>query len=339
MPGLNTFRRLMVPPALAGWVMLGAMAAGCVGQNRGALPGLTAQPAAQLAPADLGSGRKLRVVATTGLLAEPAAAVGGGMIDLTVLVPSGADPHDYELAPQDVVRLNEADVILMSGLGYEVFLAKVLGGGQDHPPVVALSDGVAALSIADELAARPAAGNAVPPGEVDPHVWFDPKNVMLWTNHAGQAFSALDPAHAEAYQANASAYIQKIEQVDAWAAEQIAALPESQRKLVADHEVLGYLARRYGFTVVGAINPKTNDLAAPSAQELAALEATLKREAVRAIFVGTYDNHSLADQVGSDTGIPVVPIYLESLSPPGGPAQSYLDFMRFDVQAIVEALK
>ncbi len=309
------------------------------GARSGALATLASVAASELEPVDLSSGRQLKITVTTGLLAEAARAVGGQDVDIRVLVPAGGDPHDYELSPQDVVRLNESDVILMSGLGYEVFLSKILSGTEDHPPVVALSDGVVALMIADEMASQPAAAGKAQPDEADPHVWFDPRNVIQWTENARQAFSALDPGHAAIYSANASAYIDQLGQLDQWAADQVATLPASHRKLVADHEVLGYMARRYGFTVVGAITPKTSDVAEPSARGLAELEAVLRSEGVRAIFVGYYDNHSLADQVGHDAGIPVVPIYLESLSPPDGPAASYLDFVRFDINAVVEALK
>jgi ABC-type Zn uptake system ZnuABC Zn-binding protein ZnuA len=313
--------------------------AGGVVSGSGVSSGMVTVAPADLRPADLRSGRLLKVTATTGLVGEAVGAVGGTEIDLTLLVPTGSDPHDYELSPQDVVSLNDSDVIFMSGLGYEVFLTKLLGGSESHPPVVALSDGIEPLAMTDELASQPAAAGVAKSGEYDPHVWFDPTSVIQWTKNARQALQSLDPSHAQVYQANAAAYIEQVQQLDQWTAGQVSALPSAHRKLVADHEVLGYLARRYGFTVVGAITPETSDVAEPSAKELAALEATLKNEDVRAIFVGVYDNHSLADQVGRDTGIAVVPIYMESLSPPDGPASSYLDFMRYDVGMIVEALK
>lgn len=296
-------------------------------------------PADSLSPIDVVAGHRPKVVATTQLAAEPIRAVGGPDIDLSLLVPAGSDPHGYELSPQDVVEMNNADVIFMSGLGYEVFLAKLIGGAEQHPPIVALSDGVDALTMAEELASQPAAAGRARPGEVDPHVWLDPTSVIQWTENAQAALSALDPAHAAQYAERAGAYIGQLQELDRWAEDQVSSLPESHRKLVADHEVLGYLARRYGFTVVGAITPETSDVAEPSAKDLAALETTLRQEGVRAIFVGVYDNHSLADQVASDTGISVVPLYLENLSPSDGPAMTYIDLVRFDIEAIVEALQ
>jgi manganese/iron transport system substrate-binding protein len=301
--------------------------------------GLTTMAANSLQPVDLSSGRLLRVTATTGLLAEAVRAVGGSDIDLSVLVPTGGDPHDYELSPQDVVRLHDSDVIFMSGLGYEVFLAKLMSGDDAHPPIVALSDGIVPLEMAVELGSQPAAAGEAKPGEYDPHVWFDPNSVIQWTENAATAMAGEDPAHASQYQANAAAYINQLKELDQWGADQVNRLPADQRKLVGDHEVLGYLARRYGFTVVGAITSEASDVAEPSAQQVAALETTLKEQGVRAVFVGVFDNHSLANQIGQDTGVRVVPIYFESLSPAGGPATTYLDFFRYDLSQIVEALK
>jgi ABC-type Zn uptake system ZnuABC Zn-binding protein ZnuA len=108
--------------------------------------------------------------------------------------------------------------------------------------------------------------------------------------------------------------------------------------LVTDHRVLGYFAARYGFRQVGAVVPGFSSLAEPSARELAALEAQVEALDVPAIFVGTTVNPALAERVAADTGAAVVPIYTESLTPPGGPAPSYLELMRYNVAAIVGAL-
>jgi ABC-type Zn uptake system ZnuABC Zn-binding protein ZnuA len=128
-------------------------------------------------------------------------------------------------------------------------------------------------------------------------------------------------------------------QLDTWAASQLGGLPEGARNVATGHAVLGYLAQRYGLSIVGTIRPGASDLSEPSARELADLEDRLQNQAVGAIFVGVFDNHTLADRVGTDTGIPVVPLYLESLSRANGPAATYDAFMRFNVAAIVEALK
>ena len=116
-------------------------------------------------------------------------------------------------------------------------------------------------------------------------------------------------------------------------------VPAAQRLLVSDHEVLGYFARAYGFTQVGTLTGSFSSDAAPSAQALAALEDTIRREHIRAIFVTEASNQPLAEQVAGDTGIQSVWLYHASLTDVSGPAPTYLDFMRYNVNAIVAALK
>ncbi len=108
---------------------------------------------------------------------------------------------------------------------------------------------------------------------------------------------------------------------------------------MTDHDALGYLAHEYGFTIVGAVIPSFSTLAEPSAQQLAALQEQIREEGVNALFVGTTVSQRLAQQLAQDLGIALVPIYTGSLSEEGGPADSYIAFMRYNINAIVDALK
>jgi zinc/manganese transport system substrate-binding protein len=315
------------------------LAAACGGAPAGGqssyLPDLTVQPISGLSPVELGAKRPLRVVVTTSMVAEPAAAVGGDLIDLTVLIPRGSDPHEYQPAPRDAVSLSGADVVLASGLGYETFLGKLMGSAGADTPVVSLSEGIQPLAVGGgEMN-----GGTPLPGEVNPHVWLNPQNVITWADNAAGVYAGLDPAQEQTYRDNAKAYIDRLRRLDAWAESQLGGLVGAHRNLVADHAVLDYLAQRYGLGIVATIRPEASDLGEPSARQLADLEDQLRSLKVHAIFVGVYDNHALADQVGQDLGIPVVPLYLESLSPPDGPAGTYEDMIRYDVAAMVEALK
>jgi len=116
-------------------------------------------------------------------------------------------------------------------------------------------------------------------------------------------------------------------------------VPQANRKIVSDHVVFGYFAKRYGFEQVGAVIPSISTLAAPSAQELADLEDVINQLGVRAIFVDSTVNPALSQRIASDTQTKLVPVYSGSLSKADGPAATYLDFMRANVSAIVQALK
>jgi ABC-type Zn uptake system ZnuABC Zn-binding protein ZnuA len=149
----------------------------------------------------------------------------------------------------------------------------------------------------------------------------------------------LDPDNAAIYQANADQYGQELQQLDAWIREQVAQIPTENREIITDHLVFGYFADEYGFTQVGAILPGYSTLAEPSAQELAQTEDAIRNLGVKALFVGETVNSQVAKQVALDTGLQLVFLNTGSLSEEGGQADSYLDYIRYNVEAIVNALK
>ena len=127
--------------------------------------------------------------------------------------------------------------------------------------------------------------------------------------------------------------------MDAWIREQVAQIPPQNRKLVTDHLLFGYFAERYGFEQVGAIIPAYSTAAQPTAQEVAEIENAIRTLGVKAVFVGKTVNPALAQRVAEDTGIRLVGLYHGSLSEPGGEAATYLDYLRYNVTQIVNALK
>ncbi len=297
-----------------------------------ALIGLLA--ACSTTPPDAQSG-KLNVVATTNILGDVVAQVGGEAIDLRVMLPPGADPHSFQPTPQDLADIANADIIFANGLGLETFLAEMVESTATDAELVEVSTGIEAIAAAEDHGEEGEEEH----GEFDPHVWMDPANVMIWADNISAALSAHDPDNATTYAANAAAYQAELAELDAWIAEQVGQLTEAQRVLVTDHDAFSYFAQRYGFTVVGAVFPGVSTLAEPSAQELAELEEAIATLNVPAIFVETTVNPSLAEQVAADTGTLVITLYGGSLSAADGPAATYLDMMRYDVMVIVEALK
>ena len=120
---------------------------------------------------------------------------------------------------------------------------------------------------------------------------------------------------------------------------QVAIIPAENRLLVSDHQTFNYFAVRYGFTQVGTVLPGISDQAEPSGSELAGLQEQITALGVDAIFVGVTANPSLAQRISEDTGVALIPLYTGSLTDSSGPASTYLEFMRYNVTAIVEALK
>ena len=174
---------------------------------------------------------------------------------------------------------------------------------------------------------------------LDPHTWTDPNNVMVWVENIQQALSKQDPANAESYAANASAYTAELKSLDTWIREQVAQVPQDRRMIVTDHTLLGYFADEYGFTQVGALIPGYSTLAEPTAKDLADIEDAIRNQSVPAVFVGNTVNPALAERVAQDTGVRLVYFYTGSLTAPGGDAGTYLEYMRYNVGVIVAALK
>ena len=271
----------------------------------------------------------LNVVATTQIIGDVVNAIGGDSIQLVTLIPPDSDPHAFEPTPQDASRLSAAAVIFSNGFNLEEGLTTLLQANGDR--VTQVSDGVPPIEFAGSTE-EPAGGN-------DPHAWMNPQNVKIWVDNIASSLGKADPANATAYSANAAAYKAKLDELDSWARGQIGELPVAQRVLVTDHEAFGYFADHYGFQIVGALIPSYSTLSEPSAGELADLETAIRQYDVQAVFVGSSMNPALGEQVAADTGIQMVVLYTEALSPADGPAATYLDLIRYDVLAIVGALK
>ncbi len=173
----------------------------------------------------------------------------------------------------------------------------------------------------------------------DPHIWMTPANAMVMVHNIEHALSELDPVNAETYEANAEAYEAELMALDSWVKEQIETIPADNREMVTDHDSFGYYADRYGLNIVGAVIPATTTGAEPSAQELAELQEAIGEFDVQAIFVGTTVNPVVAERVAEDTGITLVPLYTGSLGEAGSGAETYLDYIRLNTTAIVEALQ
>lgn len=286
---------------------------------------------------------KLNVVATSTLIGDVVEQIGGDHVNLSVLVPVGSDPHNYQPVAQDITAVANADVVFVNGLDFEGFLDDLIANAGSAARIVVVSDGITPLEMdaaaAEQEGTETHEDEDLDHGSLDPHVWFDPGNVIIWSQNIAQALADLDAAHAGNYAAQAAAYQTQLRELDEWIQAELSQIPPARRILVTDHDALGYFARKYGFELVGAVIPAFSTAAAPSAREMAQLQQAIAARQVQAIFVGTTVNPTIAAQIAQDTGIQLVSIYTGTLSDEGGPAASYLDFMRYNVTQIVQALQ
>jgi ABC-type Zn uptake system ZnuABC Zn-binding protein ZnuA len=281
-------------------------------------------------------GEKLKVVATTSIVGDVVAQIGGDLIELKILLPVGTDPHSYDPNPQDVVKVAEADVIFANGAGLENFLDNLIESAGAEDVVMYLSEGVDYLFLEDDHGAD---SDVNPHSSLDPHTWTNPGNVKIWVDNIEGKLSGLDPSNAESYLANAERYKNELDALDDWIREQVAKIPEGTRQIITDHAFFGYFADEYGFEQIGALIAGSSTLAEPSAQEMANIEDTITSLMVKAVFVGNTVNPSLAERVAMDTGTKLVFIYTGSLGEPGSGSETYLEYMHYNTSAFVDSLK
>jgi ABC-type Zn uptake system ZnuABC Zn-binding protein ZnuA len=264
------------------------------------------------------------ILTSTPWLADVTQHIAGDRLQVESLLPDGTDPHSYQPTPQDAARLSESKLIIVNGAGYEQFLNSLLGNAGGKTTVVEASAGVSP------------GGEA---GSVDPHMWLDPNNMVIYVANIRDALIRLDPEGASLYKSNADSYIAQLKALDTWIQEQVAPIPPQKRLLITNHESLGYFAKRYGFTVAGAVIKSFSSDASPSAQQLAALIDEVRSSGAPAIFLDASDSNTFAEQIASETGVKVITdLHLESLTS-GPPADTYIDMMKYNVTQIVNALK
>lgn len=264
----------------------------------------------------------LTVLAAETFLADIAQHVAGERVAVESILQPGVDPHEFQATPRDAIRVAEANLLIINGRGYEAWLEKSLEAGGRERLIVDASAGIEAL----------------PPD--DPHLWMNPRNVVTYVENIRDGLSEVDPAGRSTYAANAQAYAGELRELDAWITSEVAAIPVERRVLITNHDALSAFAEAYGFEIAGVVIPGFSSGAAPSAQQLTELIATIRALGAPAIFLDVSENQDLAQQIAAESGARVVTgLYVETLSEADGPAPTYMGMMKHNVRLIVDALK
>jgi ABC-type Zn uptake system ZnuABC Zn-binding protein ZnuA len=267
---------------------------------------------------DGGSGDRIRVVATTGQAADFARAVAGDRAEVTGLLPPNADPHEFELRPDDVKELSGADLVVRSGGDLDEWLEDAIDSSGSDAEV---------LTLGDQVALDPD----------DPHWWQDPRNVIVAVAALRDALIAANPQGAAAYRRGAGNYASRLERLDRAVAACIGKVPKAGRTLVTTHDSLGYYARRYGIRVVGAVIPSRSTAAQPSAGEIAELVETIEREGVKTIFAERSVNPDVEEAVARESGARVGDaLWADTLGPEGSGGGTYIESIASNTAALVE---
>jgi zinc/manganese transport system substrate-binding protein len=278
-------------------------------------------------PSSAGAVEKLPVVASFSILGDLVSIVGGDRVTVTTLVAADSDAHIFEPKPADVKRIAQAKLLVVNGLGFEPWAAKLAQSADYKGQTVVASQGIQPLSTTQD-------GKK----STDPHAWQNPRNVITYVRNIAAALSKLDPAGAVQFQGHSEAYVKELEALDTWATAQFAALPQAKRKVITSHDAFGYFAAQYQITFFAPQGMSTET--EPSAKQVAHLIRQIKVEKIKAVFVENMTNPKLLAQLAKDAGVvPGPALYADALSSADKPAASYLQMMRHNITQLAAGMR
>lgn len=278
------------------------------------------------------SGRQVSAVATTGMIGDLVANIGGERVQVTTLMGPGVDPHLYKASEGDVGRLTGADIIFYNGLHLEGKMAEVLERLGSRIPTMAVAE-----VLDEERLLTPSEFR----GAHDPHVWFD---VSQWVDIASgirDRMLELDPEHAQTYRQNAAAYIEQLEALHSEVLRKAELIPAEQRILVTAHDAFNYFGRAYGFEVRGLQGISTATEAGTA--DVQDLVAFIVENRIPALFIESSVPVRTIEAVQSavrSRGFDVAiggELYSDAMGSPGSPEGSYLGMVSHNIDTIVSA--
>ncbi|MBY3246106.1 metal ABC transporter substrate-binding protein [Rhizobium laguerreae] len=300
------------------------------------------------------SAAELKVVASFSIIADFAKNVGGDRVEISTLVGPDGDAHVYEPRPADAAALEGADIVLVNGLQFEGFMSRLIEASGTKASVVEVSKGIEPLKNAEEEHGHEAEEKAEAGhdhekeahdhaheghhhGEFDPHAWQSIHNAETYVKNIADAFCEADKAGCTTYTANSEAYVAKLGELEAEAKAAIEGIPTDRRTVITSHDAFGYFEHEYGLKFIAPEGISTE--AEASAADVAKLIDQVKHDKASAIFLENITNPRLIEQISTETGIKVGgTLYSDALSKSDGPASTYIDMFRYNVNTLKAAI-
>ena len=268
--------------------------------------------------------KPFRVVTTFTIIQDIAQNVAGDAAVVESITKPGAEIHDYQPTPLDVVKAQSADLVLWNGLNLERWFERFFDNVKNVPSAV-VTEGIEPVGINDGPYT----------GKPNPHAWMSPTNALVYIENIRKALVAHDPANAETYNANAAAYAARIKALDEPFRKRISTIPEAQRWLVTSEGAVSYLAREYGMREAFLWPKNADEQGTP--QQVRAVIDTVRKNKIPVVFSESTISDKPARQVAKETGARYGGVlYVDSLSTKDGPVPSYIDLLKVTVETIVE---
>ena len=265
------------------------------------------------------------MLTTFTILADMAKNVAGEHADVESLIKPGSEIHGYEPTPKDIVKTQQASLVLWNGMNLERWFEKFFENVKGVPQAV-LTEGIEPMGISEgPYTGRP-----------NPHAWMSPANAVRYVENIRAALAKLDPAHAEAYAANAAAYSAKIRALEAPVREKLARIPAEQRWLVSSEGAFSYLCRDYGMQQL-YLWPINAD-AQGTPQQVQNVIDVVRKNKIPVVFSESTVSDKPAQQVAKEAGARYGGVlYVDSLTDADGPAPTYLRLLETNAETIVQA--
>jgi zinc/manganese transport system substrate-binding protein len=275
---------------------------------------------------------KLKVVATFSILADVVKNVGGGRVDVTALVGPNADAHVYSPSPADVRKLAGARLVVMNGLGYEGWIARLVKASGSKAPVVTATSGIKPRRAAGGHGHGHSHGH-----DSDPHAWQSVANVKVYATNIRDGLIAADPPGKPAYETNAAAYLARLDALDKEVRDVVAKIPAERRRVITTHDAFGYFKDAYGLDFIAPQGVSTES--EPSAKDVARIIAQIKRQKIPAIFLENVSDPRLLKRISDETGARIGgTLHSDALTDEKGPAPTYVDLIRHNLKQLAAAL-
>jgi zinc/manganese transport system substrate-binding protein len=272
---------------------------------------------------------KIKAVATTSIIGDLVQNIGGERVDVGDLVGPNADAHVFSPSPGDVKRVAAAKIVFVNGLGLEGWMTRLVAASATKAPMIVVTKGITPLRMPDETHA----GRMV----TDPHAWQSVANAKTYVGNIRDGLALFDPAGKAIYEANAQAYLAKLDALEQEVRTAVAAIPPDRRKIITTHDAFGYFAAAYGMSFIAPEGVSTDSEA--SAKDVAKIIRQIRTQKIPAVFLENVTDPRLIEQIARETGAKIGgKLYSDALSEPDGPAGTYIAMMRHNIGEFAKAL-
>lgn len=269
---------------------------------------------------------KFKAVTTFTVIADMAKNVAGDTAEVVSITKPGAEIHNYQPTPKDIIKAQDADLVIWNGLNLELWFEQFFENLRDVPSVV-VTDGIEPMGIASGPYS----------GKPNPHAWMSPTDAKIYVDNIAKAFAEHDPDNATIYLENAENYKAEIDSVIAPIREKLNAIPENERWLVTSEGAFSYLARDFGMKELYLWPINADQQGTP--QQVRAVIDNVRENNIRAVFSESTVSDAPAKQVERETDAKYGGIlYVDSLTDQGGEVPTYLDLLRVTTSTIAEGL-